>query len=328
MTSTTIGGIEVLFGEAHRDFTKRWLRFGPSMEILQPVQMNKLVPAILAWSPYGKQGNVPRDATSDLEKSTALDPAEWCPRGYAIVNVDSRGIYDADGDMFFLGTQPWCNGAVAVAGNSYLAAAQWFIAAERPPHLKAIAPWEGFADFYREFNGGGGIPNYAFVDYCASGYRGNNRQEDTGAMIRKYSLWNAYWDDKSVKFAQIDVPIHALASFSTMLRTEGTIRMSSNDELQKFFDRYLYGKTNDWESTAKVRHGLLGFNCECIVNEPEPVYPPSYVEHRTFFLDSQTATMSECGASSKPSSTSYVSDSWDDDGAHFVHTFSKYYRVD
>lgn len=44
-------------------------------------------------------------------------------------------------------------------------------------------------------------------------------------MIRKYSLWNAYGDDKSVKFAQIDVPIHALASFSTMLRTEGTIRV-------------------------------------------------------------------------------------------------------
>lgn len=39
---------------------------------------------------------------------------------------------------------------------------------------------------------------------------------------------------------------------------------------------------------------------------------------------SQTATMSEDGASSKPSSTSYLSDSWDDDGAYFVHTFSKY----
>ena len=69
---------------------------------------------------------------------------------------------------------------------------------------------------------------------------------------------------------------------------------------------------------------LLGFNRECIVNRPESVYPPSYVEHRTFFLDSQTAAMSEGGAPSKPSSTSYVSDSWDDDGAHFVHTFSKY----
>jgi hypothetical protein len=52
---------------------------------------------------------VPRDATSDLEKFEALDPAEWCPRGYAIVNVDSRGIYegiyDSDGDLFFVGTQ-------------------------------------------------------------------------------------------------------------------------------------------------------------------------------------------------------------------------------
>lgn len=60
------------------------------------------------------------------------------------------------------------------------------------------------------------------------------------------------------------------------------------------------------------------------MNRPEPVYPPSYVEHRTFFLDSQTATMSEGSAPSKHSSASYVSDSWDDDGAHFVHTFSKY----
>lgn len=47
-----------------------------------------------------------------------------------------------------------------------------FIAAERPPHLKAIAPWEGIADYYRELLGRGGIPNYAFVDYRGSGYCG------------------------------------------------------------------------------------------------------------------------------------------------------------
>ena len=34
MASTTFGGIEVLFREANRDFTKRWLQFGPSKEIL------------------------------------------------------------------------------------------------------------------------------------------------------------------------------------------------------------------------------------------------------------------------------------------------------
>ncbi|QKX62957.1 uncharacterized protein TRUGW13939_10125 [Talaromyces rugulosus] len=310
------------------------------------------------------RAGIPRDWTSDLEKFEALDPAEWCPRGYAIVNVDSRGVFDSEGDMFMFGTQegrdgydaieciaskPWCNGSVGFAGNSYLAAAQWFIAAERPPHLKAIAPWEGIADYYRELLGRGGIPNDAFVDYRGSGYCGKNRQEDSGAMIRQYPLWNKYWEDKSAKFAQIDVPIYAVASFSTMLHTEGTIRgflFSSskdkwlrihhtqewydlyqkwaNDDLQKFFDRYLYGKANDWELTPKVRHSLLGFNRECILNRPEPAYPPSYVAHRTFFLDSQTGTLNEGDTPGKLSSISYVSDSWDDDGAHFVHKFSSY----
>ncbi|KAJ9502693.1 hypothetical protein H2202_001815 [Exophiala xenobiotica] len=414
--ATNIGGIEVLFKEANRDFSMRWCQFGPSKETLpkgwqkaegrraldedliferdmritlrdgvtiwadvfRPVTSdNQPVPAIFAWSPYGKQGNgfqsldrvpwragIPRDWTSDLEKFEGLDPAEWCPRGYAIVNVDSRGVFDSEGDMYMVGTQEgrdgydaveciaaqqWCNGAVAFAGNSYLAAAQWFIAAERPPHLKAIAPWEGFANHYREMLGRGGIPNPAFVDYRGSGYCGKNRQEDSGAMIRRYPLWNQYWDDKSAKLGQIDVPIYAVASFSTMLHTEGTIRgflFSSskdkwlriihtqewhdiyqkwvNDDLQKFFDRYLYGKSSDWEATPKVRHCLLGFNRDCIVNRPEPVYPPSYVQHRTFFLDCQTATLNEGGVPGEVSSVDYQSDSWDDDGAHFHHRFSAY----
>lgn len=200
-----------------------------------------------------------------------------------------------------------------------------------------------------------------------SSYTGKNRQEDTGAMVRRYPLWNQYWDDKSAKFAQITVPIYAVASFSSMLHTEGSIRgflFSSsedkwfvvsnlsvcgivltlenrlrihhtqewydiyqkwaNDDLQMFFDRYLYGKINDWEATAKVRHSLLGFNRESIVNRPEPVYPPQYVKHRTFSLDGKTGTMQEGGAPTKPSSSSYQSDSWDDDGAHFVHKFTTY----
>lgn len=73
-----------------------------------------------------------------------------------------------------------------------------------------------------------------------------------------------------------------------------------------------------------MRHSLLGFNHECVVNRPEPVYPPSYVEHRTFFLDGKTATVNEGIAPSHSSSTSYQSDSWDDDGAHFIHKFSIY----
>jgi hypothetical protein len=49
-----------------------------------------------------------------------------------------------------------------------------FVAAERPPHLKAIAPWEGIADYYHELLGRGGIPNHAFVDQRGSGYCGAN----------------------------------------------------------------------------------------------------------------------------------------------------------
>jgi hypothetical protein len=33
------------------------------------------------------------------------DPAEWCPRGYAIVNVDIRGTWDSEGDLYIEGSQ-------------------------------------------------------------------------------------------------------------------------------------------------------------------------------------------------------------------------------
>lgn len=47
-------------------------------------------------------------------------------------------------------------------GNSWLAMAQWFIAAEQPPHLACIAPLEGATDFYRETLCRGGVPYKPF----------------------------------------------------------------------------------------------------------------------------------------------------------------------
>ena len=74
-----------------------------------------------------------------------------------------------------------------------------------------------------------------------------------------------------------------------------------------------------------MRHSLLGFNRDCIVDRPESVYPPEYVQHRRFFLDGKTATIAEDkDPPHETSSTSYQSDSWDDDGAHFVHKFDSY----
>ena len=115
---------------------------------------------------------MPLHVSSELIK-VSLDPAEWVPKGYAIVNVDPRGINDSEGDMRYWGTAegrdgydlveelaklPWNSGKIALAGNSWLAMAQWFIAAEQPPHLAAIAPLEGISDPFREESFRGGIP--------------------------------------------------------------------------------------------------------------------------------------------------------------------------
>lgn len=48
---------------------------------------------------------VPKSSLSGLEKFEAPDPAEWCRRGYAIVNVDARGAFQSEGDLVVFGTQ-------------------------------------------------------------------------------------------------------------------------------------------------------------------------------------------------------------------------------
>lgn len=49
-----------------------------------------------------------------------------------------------------------------MAGNSWLAGSQWFVAAERPPHLAYIAPFKGQSDHLRETLCRGGIPTTTF----------------------------------------------------------------------------------------------------------------------------------------------------------------------
>ena len=40
-----------------------------------------------------------QDRLSGFESFEAPDPAEWTARGYAIVNVNSRGAFDSQGDI-------------------------------------------------------------------------------------------------------------------------------------------------------------------------------------------------------------------------------------
>ncbi len=100
------------------------------------------------------------------------DPERWVPHGYIILHVDSRGAGHSPGylnpwgmqeahDFYdsieWAGRQPWSNGKVGLLGISYYAMTQWMVAQLEPPHLAAMIPWEGSADFYREWIFHGGI---------------------------------------------------------------------------------------------------------------------------------------------------------------------------
>ncbi len=134
------------------------------------------VPALLNLGPYQKDkiwippSNLEEKPNSLMNWET-VNPLWWVPRGYASVRVDGRGTGKSPGqcepwslaesiDFYdaieWAAAQPWCNGNVGLSGISYFAINQWFAANHQPPSLKAIIPWEGFADIYRDalFHGG------------------------------------------------------------------------------------------------------------------------------------------------------------------------------
>jgi uncharacterized protein len=107
------------------------------------------------------------------------DPEVWTREGYAVVKVDSRGAGKSPGrldvnspaefrDFYdaieWAGAQRWSSGKVGLLGISYYAAGQWMIAAERPPRLAAILPWQGTCEFYRDRTRQGGILGNGFLN--------------------------------------------------------------------------------------------------------------------------------------------------------------------
>jgi len=134
-------------------------------------------PAILNLGPYQK--DKPWKVPDTLEEKPnewmnweTVNPQWWVPRGYAAVRLDGRGSGNSPGqcepwslkeavDFYdaieWAAAQRWCNGKVGLLGISYFAINQWFVANLQPPSLKAIIPWEGFADLYRDALYHGGI---------------------------------------------------------------------------------------------------------------------------------------------------------------------------
>ena len=295
-------------------------------------------PTVLSYTPYGKAGGywrldnfpfragVPRGRLSGLQSFESPDPAYWCRHGYAVVVVDLRGSTHSEGDMTFWGEQggqdgydivewiaeqSWSTGKIGMSGNSQLAIMQWFIAAARPPHLTAIAPWEGLSDMYLDNIGRGGIPFPEFNADVLSHQYGEHRLEDIPAMLAEHPLYDEYWASKAARIEDIAIPAYVVASFTNPLHAGGTLdafrRLPESDrawlrihntmewpdyyepkhveDLRRFFDFYLRGIENGWESTPHVRSTVLDLGGSDDIDLPLDAWPPTNTEPRTLYLD-------------------------------------------
>ncbi|KAF9891443.1 hypothetical protein FE257_003909 [Aspergillus nanangensis] len=222
-------------------------------DIFRPSNDQERVPAIIPWSPYGKVGTstlnldnmgpwrmgIPYQNMSGYETFEGPNPAEWCSRGYAVVDIDARGCGNSEGDLMFWGEQEatdiydaitwvaeqsWCNGSVVMMGNSWLAISQLNFASRfNHPNLKAIAPWEGLTDPYGQQSCRGGIPRTGFVDLIIQSFAGTGKAENLSAMIKLRPLFDDYWEEKHIKAENIrDIPMYLTASYSTGLHCEGS----------------------------------------------------------------------------------------------------------
>lgn len=206
-------------------------------------------PVLLSAHPYGKD-NVPKRKRrrfaipfqfrllrqtgavriSNLTGWEAPDPEWWTQRGYAVVNADLRGAGSSQGEasplsdqeaddvcdlIEWAGSQAWSTGSVGLFGVSYLAISQYKPAALHPPHLKAICPWEGFTDAYRDLFCPGGITEDGFATVWTQVIKKTARLSvDIGRERRRHPLRDGWWQALVPDLGQIDVPMLVCASFS------------------------------------------------------------------------------------------------------------------
>lgn len=312
------------------------------------------VPIICSWSPFGKRPGegfdewrlmgVPPHTVSKLAKFESADPAYWCRHGYGLANIDPRGIGHSEGDAVFMGTQegrdgydfiewcaaqPWCDGRVGMFGNSGVAMAQLRIAAENPPHLVCIAPWEATGDLYRESLREGGIFGL-YSESVIGMVAGEGYIEDPLAMAQAYPLLNAYWQDKIPQYGNIRIPtyytacwnhfhisgsfegFHGIKSRNKWMRTHrefewpDTYNYYNIQELRGFFDRFLKEINNGFEFVPRVRLAVMdAYDYDYQTARPEKEFPLARTQYQKLYLSavggmSPEAAGAEASASFDP----------------------------
>ncbi|MFC1958233.1 CocE/NonD family hydrolase [Chloroflexota bacterium] len=261
---------------------------------------------------------------SELPTFEAPDPAYWVPNGYIVIYVDVRGMFKSEGkphrdfsgrsgDDYYdaiewAGVQSWSNGNVGMSGVSALCMSQYLAAITHPPHLKAIIPWEGITDRYRDTRFPGGVPESVFR-LETHGVIKTMSESDIAAYLDPVANQNILVG-LAPNLEEITTPALICATWSDQgLHTRGSFqafrRFSSKDKWlythggpkwheyyfeqgleyqKKFFDYYLKGENNGWMETPRVRmevrDTLLTYT---VRNENE--WPLARTEYQKLYLN-------------------------------------------
>ena len=272
---------------------------------------------------------------STLTTWEAPDPAWWVQHGYVVVNADLRGggtsdgvgalLSDQEAEDFYdliewVGQQAWCTGSVGLLGVSYLAMSQYKVAALKPPSLKAISPWEGMTDAYRDLMRPGGLYERGFTFIWANSTKHAARLSvDIGREQKTRPLRDEWWQSITPDLAKIEVPMLVCASFSdNNMHSRGSFRafqqVSSTDRFAythrsgkwaafyadpardaqlAFFNRYLRDHPADTPATAPpaVRLEVRESRDQIVEIRDEAEWPLTRTAWRPLYLAAEGALM-------------------------------------
>jgi putative CocE/NonD family hydrolase len=324
-------------------------------DVFRPYR-DERVPAILNLGPYQKDKlwAVPptlEEAPNEWMNWETINPQWWVPQGYAAVRIDGRGsgkspgqcepwsfaeavdFYDA---IEWAAAQPWCNGKVGLLGISYYAINQWFVAQLNPPSLKAIIPWEGFADIYRDALYHGGIFNLFMSNWFTAHLlhhtlgRASQQLPNAWAVNTLHHWLSSNLDSGGLRGAQADwdkitVPFYSVGNwtgFGLHLRgnTEAFMRSESRhkklrihtgshvhpfytaearDEQKRFFDYWLKDIQNGVMDEPAIKLAIR-HGADKFEWRHEREWPLARTQWTKFYFDLDGGTL----AQAKPSTAS------------------------
>jgi uncharacterized protein len=324
-------------------------------DVFRPASAGRF-PVIMAESPYVRYMNVNPGvddrggAGARYHQFEQTNPEYWVPRGYVYICFDARGFQGSEGkasvwdlqeaeDFYdaieWAAAQPWSTGDIGLFGISYYAFSQYWVASLQPPHLKAIVPWEGLAEPYRDIAYRGGIPCFFALQFAvmmqfeANDLLSNQNYLKEGVI---HQLFDNHWakytnpapEDVEVPMLSVgglnDPDLHLRGNVNSFIAARspqkklllycGTHWGSSfqpwaNRTVLRFFDHWLKGMDTGIESEPAI-DVQLRTGADTFTHVYGNSWPLEQTEWVKYYLDAHNKALNEEDAPEESSATAQL----------------------